>query len=369
MVLNRILASMLVVGMVAGCSSLEERQRANGNYEYVDEQASARLKIPDGVDEPEFGSDFVIPEIGDEARRDLIGEAVTIVAPSLVLPTVSGSHIEEGRREATVWFDQVDDKEPLARTVWGSLVSFLEARDIAISSFDQSKGRLITDWMIIESSGDGKWYTWTSTERSIGRRFEFQLDVKPHGRTAELKVKLKDYLETVDDEVIADLDADEIRRNEVEILNQVIDHYDTKLRIADAKRIRRIQTGLDLELGFNADGDPAYLVESDYNIAWPRLLLVLKKMGFNVKDLDKSNGLLFVQYVGADVGWWSKLWGNDDKNQLPLDKTDYRIQVKEQGPKISITLLDDDNNQLSAQTVTEIYEPLAKVMATNDLDI
>ena len=34
-----------------------------------------------------------------------------------------------------------------------------------------------------------------------------------------------------------------------------------------------------------ADGDAAYIVEAKYDVAWPRMLLVLRKLGFDVKDL------------------------------------------------------------------------------------
>lgn len=51
-------------------------------------------------------------------------------------------------------------------------------------------------------------------------------------------------------------------------------------------------------MGFNVDGDVVYIVEVKYDVVWLRMLLVLCKFGFDVKDLDKLNGLLFVIYNG-----------------------------------------------------------------------
>jgi outer membrane protein assembly factor BamC len=368
MLRNTVLAIMFVLVGLSGCSSIEERQRANGNYDYVDIEPNEPFKVPEDLDQPERKSDYVIPEVGAKAPKDQIGQKITVLSPSLVLPLVTGSHVEEGMKEATVWFDQIDDSQPLDTTIWNSLLSFLEQREIGVVNFDKEKQILITDWMIIDENADKGWFTWTSTERSIGRRFEFTLDMKPHGRSAQLKTKLKDYLETTGDEVIADIAAEKARRNEVEILNQVISHYELQVRKDDIRRIRQIRSGYAMELGFNSNGDAAYIVDGNYDVVWPRLLLVLRKLGFNVKDLDKSNGLLFVNYGGSDSSWWER-WFSANKNALKLEKTAYRIQAKKQGPKTSITLLNNESVPFEVKKVTELFPEFARVMALDNLDI
>ena len=145
--------------------------------------------------------------------------------------------------------------------------------------------------MIITKELDSPWYSWTSTESQIGRRFEFNLDVKPHGRSAALSVDLKDYMETVGDDVKDEITSLQERREEVDVLNQVVGHYEYQVQLEETRRIARIRQGLETEMGFNDDGDAAYVVSSQYDVVWPRTLLVLRKLGFDVKDLDKSTGL------------------------------------------------------------------------------
>ena len=53
-------------------------------------------------------------------------------SPALVLPLVTGSHIEEGKSSATIWFDQVDDSQPLSQAIWNSLLSFLDEQGIGV---------------------------------------------------------------------------------------------------------------------------------------------------------------------------------------------------------------------------------------------
>lgn len=362
-----ILGTSLIV--LSGCSSLHERQTANGNFDYLNSSESVAYKVPVDIDNPNQRNDYNIPELGENAPRDLLGDKLTVVSPALVLPLVTGSQVEEGLKEAIVWFDQVDDSQALDTTIWNSLIAYLEEQGIGVISFDKEQQKLITDWMIIEKEEDEGWFNWTTTERSIGRRFEFSLELKAHGRTAALKAELKDYLETVGDEVIGELTFDQERRNEVSVLNQVIGHYQQQIKLADIKRIRQIRNGLPMELGFNGDGQPAFVVDGEYDVVWPRLLLVLRKLGFNVKDLDKSNGLLFVNYGSLDSGWWDKLWSKN-KNSLKLEKDAYRIQVESTGPKTtSITMLDKDNKPFEANILTDIFAPFESTMSADDLDL
>lgn len=361
------IATTASVILLSGCSTVTSRETASGDFNYVSESSKVSLVIPENVDTPRFSGEFDIPNLGDNAPRNFIGGQLKISSPKLVLPLVTGSRITEGNREAVVSFDQVDDSQPLDTTIWNSLINFLDEQGIGVVEFDKASQRLVTDWMIIEDEEETPWYSWTTTERSVGQRFEFVLDLKAHGRTASLKVILKDYLETIGEDVIADLDDESVRRNEIEILNSVISHYEKQIRIADVRRLRQIQDGFEMELGFNPNGDAAYIVDAQYSVAWPRLLLVLRKLGFDVKDLDASNGLLFVTYKGADDGWWSGLFGGDE--DLPIDKSDYRLQVQQQGEKTSITFMDTDNEPLSAKIITDLYEPIATVMATENLDI
>lgn len=368
--MTRISAIVACIGLtcLSACTSLQERQRSNSSFEYLQEPESSLYRVPEGLDMPQLVSEYDIPAIGPQAPTDIIGEKVTVISPALVLPLVSGSHIEEGLKEATVWFDQIDDSQPLDTTIWNSLINYLEEQGIGVVDFDREKQSLVTDWMIIETTEDESWYSWTSTERSVGRRFEFNLEMKSHGRTAALKARLKDYLETYGEEVIADLDAEQQRRNEVDVLNQVIGHYEHQIRVADARRLQEIRRGLGMELGFDRNGEPAFVVEGDYDVVWPRFLLVLRKLGFNVKDLDKSTGLLFVSYGENESSWWSNLFSGDD-DELALEQDDYRFQVNKAGNKTSITLMDEESDPFPVAKVTELFDPFARTMAANDLDI
>ncbi|MBE1298761.1 MAG: outer membrane protein assembly factor BamC [Alteromonadaceae bacterium] len=353
--------------LLQSCSLFNDEQTVDHRYKYINAQESEALTLPSGADAPLYSEEFRVPQLGDSADTQAIGENLDIVSPALILPLVTGSRVAEGTREAVVEFDQVDDSQALDTTIWNSLINYLDERGIGVVSFDKETQKLMTDWMVIEAEDESPWYSWTKTDRTVGQRFEFKLELKPHGRSGALHAKLVDYLETVGDDVIADISTSQVRRNEIEVLNNVISHYEKQLRIEDARRLRKIKQGVDMELGFNANGDAAYILDANYEVAWPRLLLVLRKMGFNVKDLDKSTGIIFVNYAGTDEGWWSSLFSSSD--DLQLEKEDYRLFVSQQGQKTSVTWNDADNNPLAPTVISDIYEPISQVMATEDLDI
>jgi outer membrane protein assembly factor BamC len=359
---------VLVVAVLTACSSFEERQIASGSFEYLKEQPGQEILLPDDVDSPRFSDNYKLPSLGENAPRNILGDKLSVLSPALVLPLVTGSRIEDGSQEATVWFDQVDDSQALDTTIWNSLINFLDEQGIGVDTFDKEQQRLVTDWMVIEQEEDSSWYSLTKSERSIGKRFEFKLESKLHGRTAALKVKLVEYKETVNDQLITDIAQVSARRKEVEMLNKVIGHYAFEIRVANAKRIRLIREGLAMELGFDEDGEAAFVVDAEYDVAWPRLLLVLRKLGFDVKDYDKSNGLLFVKYNGTEAGWWSSLW-SEDENALSLENDEYRFKIGNLGPKTSVTVLDNESKAFPVNKLSEIYPTFSRTMSADDLDI
>ncbi|MCF2948954.1 outer membrane protein assembly factor BamC [Paraglaciecola aquimarina] len=362
------LVGLLALGVLTACSSVDEREIAGGGFDYLAETPGQIMAVPEGMDSPQFSDTYKLPDIGENAPRNTMGKDLSVLSPALVLPLVTGSHIEEGKKGATIWFDQVDDSQALDTTIWNSLIAFLEAQGIGVTEFDKESQRLVSDWMTIDESLDAKWYSWSNSERTVGQRFEFNLELKPHGRTAALTVDLLDYKEkkTLDSTVITQ--SKDERRNEVEILNRVIEHYEYEIRLADAKRIRQIRQGLAMELGFDEDGEAAYVVDAGYDIAWPRFLLVLRKLGFDVKDYDKSTGLLFAKFNGVDGGWWDSMW-SDDELQLKLDNEDYRFKIGSVGNKTSVTLLDNESKPFPVNKVSELYPVFSKTMSTEDLDI
>ncbi len=363
-IVSSLVAACVII--MSGCSSADKTRIASGSFSYIKAEEASEIKVPEGLDSPEYTRDFELPELGENAPTEYVGKQLTIVSPSLVLPLVRGSYIQEGSKSAKIKFDKVDDSKALDTTIWDTVLSFLDENEIAVESFSPEEGTLITDWMLNDDSADRKWYQFFKDTNATGRKFEFSLKMAPHGRTAELGVELKDYLKTVNDEVVGSMENTLARSEEVDVLNKIVTHYEYEIGVQISQIREQIKQGLDTELGFNADGDPAYIVDGIYDVTWPRLQLVLLKLGFDVKDLDKSNGLVFVSYAGPGGGWWTNLFSSGESL---LGLGDYRLKVQAQGTKTAVTFMTDESEVFDVKQVTDLFEPFSSTMAKNNLDI
>ncbi|GBL02994.1 outer membrane protein assembly factor BamC [Glaciecola sp. KUL10] len=364
---NKVVALSVTCIALAGCASKEERELASGSFQYLEASQYNVIEIPEDLENPNFSNRYALPSLNTESENTLYGQKLKVTSPRLVLPLVSGSHVEEGSEDAKVLFDQVNDDEPLQQTIWNTVLAFLEKQNIGVDNFDKENNILVTDWVISTEEVDGGWLDFSSVEQKDVRKYQFNLNVAPHGRSAALSTQLVELLDNNGNSVLANADELSLRNDSTSFLNQVIAEYDFGIRLEQSKRIAKIRRGFNTNLGFDSDGEPALVVEAIYANTWPRLLLVLKKMGFDVKDLDQSSGLLFVQFNGTDDSWFDSIFNSTQ--DLGLDKDEYRLKVESLGAQTAVTFLDNESNALSVDTVTQIYSLFSEYMATEDLDI
>lgn len=358
---------MCAAVVVSACSNPGARERASGDYEYMKtEQTSSVLNVPDDLESPRRSNQYELPILKTSDTSPILGSSLRISSPRLVLALVAGSYVEEGSNSATVIFDQVNEDNTLDKTVWDKVLAYLEQNSIGVESFDRENNILVTDWVVSQTELDTSWYDFSSSYIDHAKRFKLSLDLAPHGRTASLTSEIVDYIDDDGDSSIASMDVITRRINEVDFLNFIIEEYDFSIRLAQNQRIEKIRDGFNSELGFDPDGDSAMVIDAAYNDTWPRLLLVLRKMGFDVIDLDQSSGIMFVIYNGQEDGFWAGMFSDDE---LELDEGNYRIFVRRSGAKTTITFKDSESISFSAQQTSDIFPVFKEYMASDNLDI
>lgn len=358
----------LVAFAIAGCAGKEEREIASGSFKYLEAAQHKSLDVPEGFDSPNYSQRYILPDVGESAPKELKGKNLKVTPPSLILPLVAGTHVEEGSEDAKVLFDQVNDNEPLQKTVWDTVLTYLEKINVGVEKFEKENNILVTDWVTDIREKPSSWYDLTDNFVSVKKKFKFTMTLAPHGRTAALKTELVDYLDEQGRTALDQVDLISKRTVESNFLNSVITEYDFGIRLATTQRIAKIRQGFNTDMGFDADGNPAFVIDAVFENTWPRLLLVLRKMGFDVKDLDQSTGLLFVQYNGIESPWWSGLFGSED-NKLDIEKNEYRLQLDGVGEKTTVTFMDNESQPFDAKRVTKIFAPFKDYMGNEDLDI
>lgn len=352
---------------VTACSSSVEREQTNSGYEYTNSTVNEKtLVVPNGLNVPNRSSEYTLPRMTENGQDELLGKDVIVSSPRLVIPLISSSHIDDSSKKAAINFDQVNDKRALPTTIWERVLVAFKENGIGLESFDKVNNVLVTDWVKYSQEVETSWYELSTVEEEHSKKYELSLIVAPHGRTATLESKLVGYKDAKGVLQTANINPIVKRNDEIDFLNAIVAKYDFDIRLAQNQRLEKIRQGFNSRLDFNADGESSMIVEASYNNTWPRLLLVLRKMGFDVLDYDQSSGSVFVNYNGEDDGFWDNLFSS---NELPIEEADYRIYVKRMGNETSVTFKNDENENIGTATNSELFTIFAQHMADESLDI
>lgn len=359
--------SIVIITSISGCATKAERRVASGGIDYVNLPAPATTKVPAELSTPETAPDYTIPTV-PVSNTPFIGKNLPVVSPALVLPLARGTYLTEDLNDTSVIFDKLDSSLAINELVLQQIDGHLNRINVSYSIPDVTSLKVITDWVISYEDSDSAWYNFSADNTEVGRRFELIIEPASHGRSAILTVNLIDLVIASGENIRDTIDPFIKRDFEATLLNGIIQHFASQQIRDDESRIAQIRSGMHSQLGFDANGDSAFVVDGNYDVTWPKFQLVLRKLGFNVKDLDKSTGLLFVNYQGVDESWIKGLFGDSD--ELPLEKQDYRILVKSlASDKTSVTFMDEQSNPLTPVKVSELYPAFADILSQKELDI
>ncbi|SHH24711.1 outer membrane protein assembly factor BamC [Ferrimonas marina] len=353
--MKRSIVAVAVLAMV-GCSTPLERRQASGGFDYLEEKPGVPLVIPETLEQPRFSNEFALPDLGERADADVVGPRLDVRPPLQVLPLAPGTRLQDGVDSVTVLIESNDDDLNLASEIDEALVGFLNEKGVNLAQ--HQGGTITTDWIENQEVIGKKW--WREQVYEIRQRYQFDTQVKDHGRTGSITIELVDHEEGLDgiDDSIVLTDADR-RRYAIDMLNSAISYMNFERGQRQMLRDLEDGRGFNTELGFDRDENAAFLAEADFDTVWGRMSKVLPALGFEVRDLDKGLATYFVEY-DSDLGFWSKLWGDND--QLPLDEGSYQILLDSIGERTSITLMDNNGDPLDNETVTGLYNRFAELL-------
>ncbi|QIZ76907.1 outer membrane protein assembly factor BamC [Ferrimonas lipolytica] len=351
----------LTVVALAGCTTPLERRQASGGFDYQQEQAGQALVIPATLQQPSYNTEFDIPAVGDQTDSSIIGKRVDVRPPLQVMPLAQGTRLQDNADSITVLIESNDDDRDLRQDINDTLLTYLGKRDIKILT--NNNGVIQTDWIENEEEVDKSW--WSKEVYHIRQRYQFDTQVKDHGRSGSITISVIDHEEginVIDDSIVL-ADADR-RRYAIDMLNGAISYLNYERKKQQVAKDLANGKGFNSELGFDAEGNSAFIANASFERVWTRMPRLLPAMGFQVRDLDEELGTIFVEYE-AGSGFWQNLWGNNDT--LPIDDGAYQVKMAELGETTSITFFDADVNPLSAEKVTGMANTF-KELVKKELD-
>lgn len=359
---------LILIAAVTACSSPVDRRQANGGDEYTNVTVEPALTIPEGLNTPLYSKEYDIPKPGSKADASIVGKKLDIRPPLQVLPMAEGTHVEEGSDNIKIVVESIDSEIELKDELFGVIKQYLASKSIGIVNENFEKGLIETDWIESQEVIDSSF--WGSDEiYKLRQRYEFNIDVRPHGRSGNLMIDLIEHEESFDGEqqdII--LTGEDKQRYTIDMLNNAVAYMSIKRNQAiKAKRLRE-SLGIEINIvkGSSTDvegevADPSYwLAEAPFKRTWDRLRIVLPEMGFEIVDMDSNKGLYYIN-VTDDSGFWSSLWS---EKKLPVKEGSYRVVLEDDNTegKTRIYLRDASDEALDNEVVEAVYDGFSELM-------
>lgn len=351
---------LFLVAAVAACSSPIERRQANGAKDYVQSEQMAMLTIPAGLQTPPYNKEYDVPAIGPKANPALVGKNLDIRPPLQVLPMAEGTHVEEGSDNIKIVVESIDNNADLKHEIFTTLDGFLAKQGIPVLQRDFEQGSIETGWIdsreVLESSLWG-----ADKEYLLRQRYRFDIETRPHGRTANMVINLVEHEEFYDgNEQHVMLNGEDKQRYTIDMLNSAIAYMSVKRE--QALQANRLKQTLGIHVdSLTAEGGAIYWsAKAPYQQVWDRLRIVLPEMGFEISDMDSAKGLYFIKFTD-NSGFWSSLWSD---NQLSLKEGNYRLLLKDgdSADETKMFLRDAEDQPLANDVVANVYKSLSNLM-------
>ncbi|RUO81463.1 hypothetical protein CWI84_01510 [Idiomarina tyrosinivorans] len=354
MKLSKVAVIVALSAIVGACSSTD-LQQVQGKADYVTEQQLPDLKIAKGLAAPNTRDDYNIPKPSNNNAP--IGDDVNVMAPVQVRPLALGSQTSETDGAVDASFDLVDGMgDSIAGFVWGATETVLDRLDIAVDEQQMLKQIRTGRATYISRIADDNqpYFTFvkdaSSFPNSSTMNFVIQFDTAAHGRSTEIVISAENFQHHGPQAV-----ADEyVKHNAAAtLLNDIISEVNREHQL---NLKTRLKNGLDVERGFNADGEPAYIIDSDFDSAWSVLEPALNQSGFVVSDLNRETGVYYTDYAEPDSGFLS--FGSDDYADYGIAEGEYEFRMIEQGTRVSVTVWYNDKVVDSAW-INKVFQGLS----------
>lgn len=338
--------------LLTGCSLFQSEQAETRQAE----PATVELKIPEGLQRPARPGQYDIPAVAAE-------EGITSTrVPSLILATASSSRVEEGEKLPRVWFERTEYTNDLVPFLQQQIDKYFSEQQVSVQSTSDNL-RYETDW-IKRYDQTGFWF-WKSQEPRDQARYLLVLEPRPHGRTSSLTVRMLEHEYFMPG---AGLSAAERRSMEIDLLNQFINTVAvTEIEIARANRSREPE--MTLEAGMNAEGQPALLTAQSVDVTWTLLEQLFPDVGLAVTDMNRSALTYYVNYARPERGFWSRLWGSESVQALPLADGSYQIVLSRQNGGTAISFRDAEGKTLAPDVVNSLYDPLVAAVRSARIEL
>lgn len=360
-------SALLAASLLAGCSTIRDTMEG----ERVDYKTSGTkgpsLDVPPDLTQLSRDTRYVVPGTAVSASSYQIGQPAQAVTTAAA--AVGDVRIERAGNQRWLVVNRSADKlwTPV-RDFWLES-GFLLAQDqenlgIMETDYAENRAKLPQDFI---RNALGKVFDslYSTGERD---KFRTRLERRPDGGT-EIYISHRGMEEVVTgakaggNSAGGDSTIWQPRESDPELEAEFLRRLMVKLGVTQEQSKALIAAGVTTKTSRIAmvNNLPVVQIDEGFERAWRRVGLALDRTGFTVEDRDRSQGTYFVRYVEptankGEPGFFSKLFSGSAAAVMPLK---YRISVKGEGEKSTVSVLNDQGMPESSANAQRIVKVIA----------
>ncbi|MXR38172.1 outer membrane protein assembly factor BamC [Craterilacuibacter sinensis] len=364
---------LLLTGLISACSSNAVLEKPL-DYQSDAPVQQGKLELPPDLTAPQIQNRYQLPGNGSASLIDYSktgNSPAQIQQDSNLLVKPANAHIERGGTQR--WL-VVDNKAP--EQVWPLLKAFWQDNGFVIKSEEPDIGLMETDWAenraklgmdpvrrMLDTVGLGG-------IMSTPERDKFRIRLERTSNGTEVYFTHRGMYETYINEGKSETKW-QPRPADPELETEFLARFMVRLGHTEdqAKTSAKAVENQPSTVEKTQIQAGTLLVNDGFDRAWRRVGLALDRIGLQIVDRDRSQGIYYVRPAKGDVdaqtgktegGFWSGLAFWRDKNEAIQQEEQYRVTVQADGTQTKIQLQSKDGKPLAETLATQIARKLAE---------
>lgn len=334
----------LMLGL-GGCSWFDNYDR---NEIYLEAESDPRVVIPEGLDEPEFIDQMVIPDVIDS--RGIAGQTADLALPDALSTTFGIEQIVLKKLGEQRWIFL--DAQPAV--IWPKLLQYWQANNVVIESSDPRQGVVESIWITAGGSTPAETLesitSGTGLTDSLARtQHKFLMTVEPGIRSGSSEVYLSHRSVPLSANVRGrpnwqgSSDDPEL---ENELLTKMAFYLGETINDPVISVMAIENRGEKAELVPDRV-KPLLLYKLDFDRAWATVGGALENARLEVADLDRTAQVYYVNYSESleAPGFLSRFF-NDEEEASAEDR--YIVHLEERPEAIQVSILKSETTPADA---------------------
>lgn len=347
---STVLRSLLLIALtfnISACGWLfgDDGMFRDRGEDYRKARVEPPLELPENIESPVMEGNYAIPPISDQSKLDA---EFVVPRPEPLAEEAERDNVRINKLGSQQWI--LVNGSP--GEVWPRLRGFLALNQLTLSRTDAANGLLETVWLQ------------PATEDVLKERYRLRIEQGVQRGTSEVYVLQAD-LRAGKEEWPATSTNPEREQIMIEELSQYLADSTAAASVSMLAQ-QAIDSSGRVSIEQPKEGEPYLKLDLPFSRAWASVGLAVKKAGFTVDDLDRSQRLLYVNYIEidpeADEGGFFFGWFGGGGEEL--EGIDYLVKMQEiSSETVIITVHSPEGEPMPEGEAAKLLKLIKKYLA------